>query len=123
MIPVKQAALAEGTGNSDLVGQVLRLVNAVRAGVGDPTLESLPPGSLVNSDRACPIAKALSALILLDERRIAFCYPWYASAAAKIWKTPFCDALLLSVAMPDAIYDFAVRFRSGALPELLEQTE
>jgi hypothetical protein len=109
------------TDSSQLVQQVLRLVNAVRAEVGDTTLKSLPLGSLSKPEQACPVARALCALILPEERRVAFCYAWYATAASKIWGEPFRDTLLLSVSMPDEIHDFAMRFRSGAFPELSEQ--
>ncbi|MBF6558770.1 MAG: hypothetical protein IVW56_00670 [Candidatus Binataceae bacterium] len=66
------------------------------------------------------MAKALSALILPDERRVVFCYPWYASAATKVWRVAFADPLLMSVAMPDAIYAFAAAFRLRRFPDLLE---
>jgi hypothetical protein len=105
---------------ADLVRQVLQLANAVRAEAGDPLLTSLPLGSLKQAEQACPIARALSALVVTEERRMAFCYPWYAAAASKVWGSPFTDALLLSVRMPDAIYEFAVAFRAGAFPELVQ---
>jgi hypothetical protein len=109
------------TDTCQLVQQVLGLVNAVRAEAGDAVLKCLPFGSLSNPEQACPVARALSALILPEERRVAFCYAWYATAASKVWGEPFRDTLLLSVTMPDAIHDFAMRFRSGAFPELSEK--
>ncbi len=110
-------------GASDLVAQVLGLVNAVLTEAGELPLESLPLGSLTEGERSCPVARALSALVLVEDQRIVFCHAWYATAASKTWGVPFCDVLLLSVAMPDAIRDFALRFRSGALPELLERPD
>jgi hypothetical protein len=110
-------------GASDLVARVLGLVNAVRSEAGDPPLKALPLGSLAEADRSCPVARALSALVLVEDQRVVFCHAWYAAAAAKVWEAPFRDVLLLSVAMPDAIRDFALRFRSGAFPELLERPD
>lgn len=90
----------------------------MRAEAGDAVLKSLPLGLLSKPEQACPVARALSTLMLPEERRVAFCYAWYAAAASKVWGEPFRDTLLLSVTMPDAIHDFAMRFRSGAFPEL-----
>lgn len=101
---------------------MLRLANAVRAEAGDPALESLPLGSIEEAEQACPIARALCALVIPSKRRIVFRYPWYAAAAAKTWHRPFTDALLLSVRMPEALYEFATAFRAGLLPELLQVT-
>jgi hypothetical protein len=103
-----------------LLRRVLRLANAVRAEAGDCVLESLPLGSIEEAEQACPIARALCALVIPSERRIVFRYPWYAAAAAKIWNRPFTDALLLSVRLPEALYEFATAFRAGLLPELLQ---
>jgi hypothetical protein len=113
----------EVIGRSQLLQLVLGLVNSVRADVGDATLTSLPLGSLSDPKQSCPIARALSALILPEERRVSFCYAWYANAASRIWAEPFRDPLLLSVTMPNAIRDFAVRFRAVAFPELLEPSQ
>jgi hypothetical protein len=50
-----------------------------------------------------------------------FCYPWHAAAVAKIWrrlKSGACPSpilILMSVATPDAIYDFADAFRRGQI--------
>ena len=55
-----------------------------------------------------------------EERRIVFCHPWYATAATIVWRAAFCDPLLLSVMMPETLYDFATAFRAGAFPKLLE---
>jgi hypothetical protein len=104
----------------ELVTAALRLVNAVRREIGESPLESFPPGSLEDADRQCPLAKAMTALVIPRERRIVFCYPWHASAATKVWRASFADSLLMSVIMPDAIYDFATAFRRGLLPDLLE---
>jgi hypothetical protein len=104
----------------ELVATALRLVNALRSETGEPPLESLPPGSLEDADRRCPIAKAMTALVIPRERRIVFCYPWHASAATKVWRVSFADSLLMSVIMPEAIYDFASAFRLGLLSDLLE---
>jgi hypothetical protein len=103
-----------------IVSRMLALVNAVRRETREPALNSLPRGSLRDPAARCPIAKALTARVLPEERRIVFCYPWHAAAAAKIWGVPFADPLLMSVAMPDAIHDFADAFRRGLLPDLLE---
>ncbi|MGC1397589.1 MAG: hypothetical protein WA827_03530 [Candidatus Binatus sp.] len=105
---------------TELVTSALRLVNAVRREIGEPPLESFPPGSLEDADSRCPLAKAMTALVILRERRIVFCYPWHASAATKLWGVSFADSLLMSVTMPDALYDFATAFRRGLLPNLLE---
>lgn len=115
--------LVEIIGRSRLFERVLGLINKVRAEVGDAALTSLPLGSLSNPKQSCPVARALSALILPEERKVAFCYAWYANAASKMWAEPFRDPLLLSVTMPDAIHEFAVRFRAAAFPELLEQSQ
>jgi hypothetical protein len=113
----------EVIGETVLAKTVLGLVNRVRTEAGDEPLKFLPRGSIKNSERGCPLARALVAVILPKERRIAFCYEWYAVAATKIWRVPFTDALLLSVAMPDPLYEFAIAFRSGAFPELVEFPE
>ena len=105
--------------SKELVTPTLRLVNAVRREIGEPPLESLPPGSLEDADRRCPIAKAMTALVIPRERRIVFCYPWHASAATKVWQVSFADPLLMSVTMPDVIHDFATAFRRGLFPDLL----
>jgi len=105
---------------SELVANALQLVNAVKREVGEPVLAALPRGSIHLANAECPVAKALSALILPEDRRIVFCYPWYASAATKIWRVSFADPLLMSVTMPDAIYDFAAAFRLSRFPDLLE---
>jgi hypothetical protein len=106
--------------NQELVATALRLVNAVRREIGEPPIESFPPGSLEDADRQCPLAKAMTALVIPRERRIVFCYPWHASAATKVWAVSFADSLLMSVIMPDALYDFATAFRRGLMPNLLE---
>ena len=108
------------TNIADLQRIVLRLVNAVRVEAGDPRLGSFPLASLSDPDFQCPVARALSALVLLGEKRIVFSHPWYAAAATQVWKVPFLDPLLSSVAMPEPIYEFAIRFRDGQLPHLLE---
>ena len=105
---------------SELVANALQLVNAVRRELGEPVLAALPRGSIHRANAECPVGKALSALILLEERRVVFCYPWYASAATKVWRVSFADPLLMSVTMPDAIHDFATAFRRGLFPDLLE---
>ncbi|MGH7781705.1 MAG: hypothetical protein ACREQR_17965 [Candidatus Binataceae bacterium] len=107
-------------GDPVLMARALQLVNAVRREVGEPVLASLPRGSIDNAKAECPIAKALTALILLEERCVVFCYPWHASAATKVWRVPFADALLMTVIMPDSIKDFAAAFRRGLFPDLLE---
>jgi hypothetical protein len=101
-----------------LVATVLKAINVLRREVGDDELSCLPQGSTRTPDDGCPVARALTALVLLSERRISFHHPWYAAAAAKLWKVPFTDAFLMSVDMPEAIYEFSVAFRAGALPEL-----
>jgi hypothetical protein len=106
--------------NQELVAPALRLVNAVRREIGESPLESFPRGSLEDADRRCPVARAMTALVIPRERRIVFCYPWHASAATKVWLVSFADPLLMSVIMPDAIYDFATAFRRGLYPDLLE---
>jgi hypothetical protein len=103
-----------------IAATVLALINAVRREAGEGELESLPVGSRRNPQYNCPIARALTALIVPEERRISFHHPWHAAAATKLWKVPFTDTLLLSVEMPEAIYEFAVAFRAGNLPELEE---
>jgi len=105
---------------SELASDALQLVNAVRSEVREPLLAELPRGSIRWANGECPIAKALTAIILPEERRIAFCYPWHASAATKTWRVSFTDALLMSVNMPDVIYDFAIAFRRGLYPDLCE---
>jgi hypothetical protein len=105
---------------SELVTEVLELCNSARIEAGDPKIASLPLGSLKDPDFNCPIAKALLAMVLPNEHRVVFTHPWYAAAATKVWRVPFCDALLTSAAMPQAIYEFAVRFRQGSFPSLLE---
>jgi hypothetical protein len=105
---------------SQLASNALQLINAVRSEVREPALTALPRGSIHSANAECPMAKALGALILPEERRVVFCYPWYASAAAKVWRVPFADTLLMSVIMPDTIYDFAIAFRDGRFPDLLE---
>ena len=107
-------------GDPTLVQKVLQQINAVRREIGDSPLASLPKGSLRDPKMTCPVAKALRALILLDDRRIVFSHAWYAAAATKLWRMPFRDVVLLSVGMPDAVYDFATAFRAGEFPELLE---
>jgi hypothetical protein len=106
--------------NATLIQKVLQEINAVRREIGNFPLASLPRSSLRDPEMTCPVAKALSALILLDDRRIVFSHAWYAAAATKVWRMPFRDVVLLSVSMPDAVYDFATAFRAGAFPELLE---
>lgn len=104
-----------------VVGGTLALINAVRREVGEDELDRLPLGSRVNPDYNCPIARGLTALILPLERRISFHHPWHAAAATKLWKEPFTDPLLLSVGMPEVIYQFAIAFRQGALPDFEER--
>jgi hypothetical protein len=104
----------------EIVSRALVLVNAVRRETGEPALNSLPRGSLRDPAARCPIARALTALVLPEERRIVFCYPWHAAAAADAWRVPFADPLLMSVFMPDVLRNFAVAFRSGLLADLLE---
>ncbi len=104
----------------EIVSRALALVNAVRCETGDPALNSLPRGSLRDPAARCPIAKALTALVLQEECRIVFCYPWHAAAAAKAWSVPFADPLLMSVVMPDVLQNFAVAFRRGLFTDLLE---
>lgn len=105
---------------SQLASNALQLINAVRREVREPALTALPRGSIHSANAECPMAKALGALILPEERRVVFCYPWYASAAARVWRVPFADTLLMSVTMPEAIYDFAIAFRRSRFPDLLE---
>jgi hypothetical protein len=105
---------------SELIANALHLVNAVRREVGEPLLAALPRGSTHAANAECPVARAQGALILPEERRVVFCYPWYASAATKAWRVPFADPLLMSVTMPDAILDFTIAFRLGRLPDLLQ---
>ena len=105
---------------SELVANALQLVSAVKREVGEPVLAALPRGSIHRANAECPVAKALGALVLPEERRVVFSYPWYASAATKVWRVSFADPLLMSVIMPDAIYDFATAFRRGRFPDLLE---
>ena len=105
---------------SQLASNALQLINAVRSEIREPLLAQLPRGSIRLANAECPIAKALTAIILPEERRIVFCYPWHASAANKIWRASFTDALLMSVNMPDVIYNFATAFRRGLYPDLLE---
>jgi len=105
-----------------LTAHALSAVNAIRREVGEDELDSLPAGARRNPEYNCPIARALTALVLPAERRISFHHPWYAAAATKLWKVPFTDPLLLSVEMPEAIYEFVVAFRAGALPELEEKS-
>ena len=104
----------------EIVSRALVLVNAVRRETGEPALNSLPRGSLRDSAAQCPIAKALIALVVPEEGRIVFCYPWHAAAAVKAWSVPFADPLLMSVVMPDVLRDFAVAFRRGLFADLLE---
>jgi hypothetical protein len=99
------------------VPRVLALINAVRREVGELELDRLPSGCRSNPEYNCPIARALTALILPEERRISFHHPWHAAAATKLWKVPFTDPLLLSVEMPNVIYEFALAFRAGSLPD------
>jgi hypothetical protein len=106
--------------STNLLKTVLRLINAVRVEAGDRRLASIPRASLSDPDFECPVARALSALVLPDEQRLVFSRPWYAAAATKAWGVPFRDTLLSSVAMPAAIYEFAIKFREGKFPELLE---
>jgi len=103
-----------------LTTRALSAVNAIRLEVDEDKLDSLPVGARTNPEYNCPIARALTALILPTERRISFHHPWYAVAATKIWKVRFTDPFLLSVEMPQTIYDFVVAFRAGVLPELEE---
>jgi hypothetical protein len=110
----------EVNGNATLVDTVLELVNAVRHRAGDLPLTALPKGSLRNPEQTCPVARALHALVLTEERRIAFCHPWYAAAAATLWRAAYRDTLLMSVAMPDPVYEFVTAFRFGGFPQLLE---
>jgi hypothetical protein len=110
----------EGNGNATLIDDVLRLVNAVRERAGDSPQAALPAGSLRNPEQTCPVARALRAVVLAGERRIAFCHPWYASAASIVWRAAYRDALLMSVSMPEAVYEFVTAFRVGAFPQLLE---
>ncbi|MGH7813942.1 MAG: hypothetical protein ACREQI_08075 [Candidatus Binataceae bacterium] len=98
----------------------LKFVNAIIRELGEAPLESFPRGSLKDATAQCPIAKALTALIFLEERRVVFCFPWYAAAATKVWSVSFADPFLMSVVMPDAIYEFSSAFRRGLLPDLLE---
>ena len=105
---------------SELVANVLQLVNAVRREIREPVLAALPRGAIPTANAECPVARALGALVLPDERRVVFCYPWYASAATKVWGVSFADPLLTSVTMPDTIFDFTIAFRLGHFPDLLE---
>jgi hypothetical protein len=110
----------EVNGNPALFDRVLHLVNAVRQRAGDSPLTALPAGSLRNPEQTCPVAIALNALVIVAQRRIVFCHPWYAAAAASVWRAAFQDPLLMSVAMPAPIYEFAAAFRARAFPQLLE---
>jgi hypothetical protein len=103
-----------------IISTALSFINAIRREIGEEPLAALPRGSRNGAAGQCPIEEALAALIILQERRIVFCYPWHAAAAAKIWRVPFADPLLMSVTMPDAIHVFADAFRRGLLPDLLE---
>jgi hypothetical protein len=105
-----------------LIQQALHLVNMVRLEVGEPPLLELPSGSLRNPEQSCPLARALVAVVRLEEEQIVFCYEWHSAAAAKRWKMPFRDGLLMSVEMPKVLLDFVRAFRSGAFPELVEDT-
>jgi hypothetical protein len=113
-------SMVESCEYRELVDRALRLVNEVRHDTGEPTLTSFPAGSLEDAASRCPIAKALTAIVVLEERRIVFCYPWHAAAAAKGWRVPFADSLLMSVILPDALYEFADAFRRGLLRDFLE---
>jgi hypothetical protein len=104
-----------------LTARALSAVNAIRLEVDEDKLDSLPVGTRSNPEYNCPIARALTALILPAERRISFHHPWYAVAATKVWKVRFTDPLLLSVEMPQTIYEFVVAFRAGAFSELEER--
>jgi hypothetical protein len=104
-----------------LAAEVLKAINALRREVGDNELPCLPEGSRTSPDSACPIARALTALVRPAERRMWFHHPWYAAAATKLWRVPFTDTLLTSVEMPTVIYEFAVAFRAGAFPKLEAQ--
>jgi hypothetical protein len=104
-----------------IASRVLSAVNDIRREVGEEELNSLPAGARSDPERNCPIARALTALVLPAERRIAFHHPWYASAATKLWKVPFTDPFLLSVVMPEVAYLFVVAFRAGELPEFEER--
>ncbi len=103
-----------------IITTALSFINAIRREIGEEPLAAFPRGSLKGPAAQCPVERALTAMVMLQERRIVFCYPWHAAAAAKIWGVPFADPLLMSVAMPDAIHDFADAFRRGLLPDLLE---
>lgn len=103
-----------------IITTALSFINAIRREIGEEPLAAFPRGSLKGPAAQCPVEWALTALVVLQERRIVFCYPWHAAAAAKIWRVPFADPLLMSVAMPQAIYDFAVAFRCGRFADLLE---
>jgi hypothetical protein len=105
-----------------IIQQALHLVNLVRLEVGEPTLPELPRGSLRNPEQSCPIARALVAVVRLEEAQIVFCYEWHSAAAAKRWKMPFSDGLLMSVEMPEVMLEFVRAFRAGAFPDLLEDT-
>jgi hypothetical protein len=104
-----------------LAARALTTVNAILREVGEDELSLLPAGARKNPEYNCPIARALTALVLPAERRVSFHHPWYAAAATKLWKVPFTDPFLLSVEMPKTIYEFAVAFRAGALPEFEER--
>ena len=104
-----------------LTARALNAVNAVRREVGEDELDSLPAGARQNPEYGCPIARALTALVIEAERRISFHHPWYAAAATRVWRVPFTDPFLLSVKMPEIVYEFVVAFRAGALPELEER--
>lgn len=67
----------------------LSFINAVRHEIGEEPLISFPRDSRKDPASQCPVEKALTALVILQERRIVFCYPWHAAAAAKIWRVPF----------------------------------
>jgi hypothetical protein len=105
---------------SECASNALQLVNALRREVGEPVLRGFPRGTIHAASSSCPLAKALTALILPEEHRIVFCYPWHASAATKAWRVSFTDTFLMSVHMPAAIYDFAVAFRRGLYEDLVE---
>lgn len=102
------------------MAKVLKSINVLRREVGDDELVCWPKGSRKIPDDGCPVARALTALVLPREGRISFHYPWYAAASAKPRRVPFMDAFLMSVAISSITYEFAVSFRAGAFPELEE---
>ena len=120
MIPHRISDHGTSKTAQEVAARTLSEVNRIRREVGEDELINLPAGSREDPDYNCPIARALLALVLPMEKRIAFQHPWHAAAATKLWLVPFADPLLLSVTMPQVIYDFAIAFRAGWFPQLEE---